>query len=259
MKRRAVTISTRTRAVALAAAAVAGLAQPLSAQDRPEGFSVGLGVAAGTGLFVGGDGEVGALPIIRYESDAFSFGLPDGLRVTLFDQGRLRLSGVVSPRFSGIDVSDSPLLSSFDRDITADGGVQLQFALAERTDLTVRAVTELTDEHGGSQLSASVSHALPLGLLPLRVGAGVAWKSEELATYEFGVTAADAAVSTFAAYNPGDVIVPHLSIGTTIPINDRTSVIANLRAEFLPDEISNSPIIDEDVAVGAFLGISYRF
>ena len=229
------------------------------AQDRAEGFSVGLSVAAGNGIFVGGDGEAGALPSFRYDSDALSFGLATGLRVTVFEQDALRFSAIVAPRFSAIDISDSSALSGFDREITADAGVQVRYILGGGAALTAKAVTELTDEHGGSELALSISQATPVAGIPVRFGAGVTWQSDDLALYNFGVTPADAAASTFAPYNPGDVLIPHISVGTSIPLSDRVRLNGSVRAEFFPDAITDSPIIDEDIGVGAFLGISYSF
>ncbi len=241
------------------AATLSIFAAPAAAQDRAQGVSVGLGVAAGNGIFVGGDGEAGVLPSIRYDSDAVSVGLADGLRVTLFEQDALRFSAIVAPRFSAIDISDSPALDGFDREITADGGVQLRYSLGGGAAITARAVTELTDEHGGSEFALSISQPAPIGGIPVRFGAGVTWQSEDLAAYNFGVTPADAAASTFAPYNPGAVLIPHISVGASIPLSDRVSLVGSVRAEFFPDDITDSPIIDEDIGVGAFLGISYSF
>ncbi len=42
------------------------------AQEQPRGFSIGVGVAGGTGLYVGEDANAMALPLLRYESDAFA-------------------------------------------------------------------------------------------------------------------------------------------------------------------------------------------
>lgn len=235
------------------------MASPVVSQETPEGFSVGLGVAAGNGIFVGQDEKATALTIIRYDSNALSISFPDGARVMLFDQGNFRISGIVTPRLSAIGSSDSVDLDGFNRTLTADGGIQLRYNIAQQTRLSFRAVTELTNEHEGSEVNLSVSQALPIGNFPLRLNAGVNWQSEELAAYTYGVSAADTAASSFAQYEPGDIIIPHISIGTAIPINHRARALADVRAEFLPDKVSDSPIIDEKVSIGAFIGISYSF
>lgn len=100
----------KTTALPRFAASVLALTSlPLAAlaQEQPQGFSIGVGVASGTGPYIGEDADAMALPLLRYDSDAFSIGVPDGLRVTLFDRTDFRLSAVVAPRFSEIHASDA--------------------------------------------------------------------------------------------------------------------------------------------------------
>lgn len=228
------------------------------AQEQPQGFSVGAGVAGGSGLYIGEDDGAMVLPLLRYDSDAFSVGVPDGLRVTLLDSGDFRLSAVVAPRFSETDASDAPELDGLDRDLTADGGIQARYRVGDLTSLRVQAVTELTDAHGGSEVSLGLSHAIPIGRFPLLLEGGATWQSDALSSYLYGVSATEATTAR-AAYEPGDVVIPHISIGTAIPITNNIQVVGNIRAEFLPDGVSNSPIIDEEVSVSGLFGLRYSF
>lgn len=235
------------------------MALPASAQDAPQGVSLGIGLAAANGYLIGEDTQALALPILRYDSAAFSVGFPDGLRMTVFENEALRFSAVVTPRLSAIALSDAAELDGIDRALTADGGVQLDVNLAaSRTRLTLRAVGELTDEHRGQEVSLGVTQALPVGGMPVLLGAGLSWQSTELTSYLYGV-GTDEATPGRAAYAPGDVVIPYVSIGTMVPVSDHVRLVANLKAEFLPDAVSKSPIIDEDVSVGAFLGLSFSF
>ncbi|MEL7115980.1 MAG: MipA/OmpV family protein, partial [Pseudomonadota bacterium] len=167
-------------------------AAPALSQEQREGFSFGLGVAGGSGLYVGEDGAAMALPLLRYDSAAFSVGIPDGARLTLLDRNDLRLSAVIAPRFSAIDASDAPELDGLDREFTADGGVQARYAFSPRTQLRFRAVTELTNEHGGSEVALSARHAMPIGRVPLLLEGGFTWQSADLSGYLYGVSASEA-------------------------------------------------------------------
>ncbi|MCE8006862.1 hypothetical protein [Aestuariivita sp.] len=69
---------------------------PAQAQMQLEGFSVGIAVTGGQNAIIGDDDAM-ALPLLRYDSDRFSVGLPDGVRVTVFENDGLRFSGIVSP------------------------------------------------------------------------------------------------------------------------------------------------------------------
>ncbi|MGL5010763.1 MAG: MipA/OmpV family protein [Paracoccaceae bacterium] len=230
-------------------------AQP---QEAPEGFSIGLGIAAGTSPYIGEDEQATPLPILRYNSERFSIGLPEGARVTLFSQEELRFSAILAPRLSAIALSDAPELDGFDREITVDGGLQADYRVGDAgTRFTFRAVTELTNEHDGQEVSIGVTQPLALGSVPLILSAGAKWQSAELAEYIWGVRAADS--TSLPSYSPGEVVIPYILIGTMIPISDSISFVGNIQAEFLPGEVTGSPIIDEDLSVGALLGITYRF
>ncbi|WP_366111309.1 MipA/OmpV family protein [Aestuariivita sp.] len=157
---------------------------------------------------------------------------------------------------SAIDSSDAAALDGLDREVTLDIGGQVDYRFGPGTTVFLRAVTEVTGEHDGSEATLGVRQPLPLGNVPVFLGAGVTWQSGELSQYAYGVLPTD---TGFAAYAPGDVTIPYLNIGTSIPLSDNLSLVGNLRAEFLPDAIRDSPIVDEDIAVGAIVGLSFRF
>lgn len=80
--------------------------------------------------------------------------------------------------------------------------------------------------------------------------------SEDLSEYVYGVRASD---TGFAPYAPGDVFIPYINVGTIFPLTERVNLVGNLRAEFLPDEVFDSPIIDDDITIGGLVGLSMRF
>lgn len=238
--------------------ALFALMAPVSAQQVPEGFSGGIGVGYARSVFVGDNASAQALPILRYDTEAFSIGVPDGFRVTLFGDEQFRVSAVLAPRFSALDEADSTALDGIEREITFDGGAQMQYRFGRGTTLRLRAVTELTDEHGGHEVSAEVRQPVPFGRQPLMAAAGVTWLSGDLSRYTYGVLASEAAGGR-PAYDPGSVVIPHISLSAMFPIADRASLVGSVRAEYLPDAITDSPIVDEDLGLSTFLGLTFRF
>ncbi|MEM9793061.1 MAG: MipA/OmpV family protein [Pseudomonadota bacterium] len=61
------------------------------------------------------------------------------------------------------------------------------------------------------------------------------------------------------AYDPDGVLIPFVAATAFYPVSDRISVTLGARAQFLPDEVTDSPIVDEDQVYSGFLGIGYRF
>lgn len=232
--------------------------EPVSAQQMPEGFSAGIGISGGQDAFVGNDDDIAALPILRYDSDAVSIGFPEGIRVTAIDRQEFRLSGVLSPRLSAIDSADAAELDGIDRAVTADGGLLMEYRAGRGTRLSLRSITELTDKHGGSEIRLGANQTVPLGKLPVTFGVGVSWQSSDLASYVYGVKSSEA-IAGRSAYALDDIVVPYVSVGLSHPLSDTTRITANVRADFLPDDVQNSPIVNEDVTIGAFIGLSYSF
>ena len=219
------------------------------------GFSIGVGSSFGNNIYIGESDGTQFLPLVRYDSDQFSVSLPEGLRVSISDTGAFRFSGVLSPRFSAIDASDAPELEGLDRTLTWDGGLLAEYQLGKGAALSLRLVTELSDEHGGSEADFSVVKPILLGSLPIALGAGVIWQSADLGDYLYGVSASEATVDR-AAYSVDDTVTPYVSVGTSFPVSDRVRIVGNVRAAVLPDEISDSSIVDEDVELRAFIGVN---
>ena len=245
-------LKTSTLAALIAFGAQQGFAQ------QQQGVSLGFGGGYSNGLYIGDDGEFFALPLVRYDSAAFSIGFPDGLRVTISGNSEFTLSGVLAPRLSTIDMSDAAELDGLDRETTFDIGLLARYDLTPGTSISFRAVTEISDEHGGSEVDLNIRQGLPLGGIPFFALAGARWQSDELSSYLYGVSATEATIDR-AAYSAGDHITPYLGVGTSIPLTDQIRLNASVRAEFLPDEVTNSSIVDEDVSVSGIVGIAYTF
>ena len=243
---------------ALGLAMAATLGTQAIAQQEQDGFSIGFGLTYSDSVFVGEDSDPQILPLLRYESDRFSLGVPQGARLTVFERNQLRVSAVVSPRFSALEDPDGRELAGIDRELTADGGLQLRYRFGPGTQIRFRAVTELTDEHGGSELSASITQPVPVGQTPLLLSAGVTMMDPDLAQYTYGVFESEATRDR-PEYSPDAVIIPNLSVSSVFALSETVSLTGSVRAEFLPDEVTDSPIVDADVSVSTFLGISYQF
>jgi MipA family protein len=228
------------------------------AQDAPEGFAVGgIGIAS-VSPYVGEHDTTAALPLLAWNSDAFSVSTAEGLRLTVFNRADLRFSVVVSPRFSAIDSSDSSALAGMEREITADAGLLVELTQSDTFSLSFRAVTEATDQHNGQEISVSARQMLRIGNVPIILGGGLDWQSDDLAEYIYGVRSSEA-TTTRPEYAPGDVLAPYVSVGTMIPVNDRMRIIGSLKAEFLPDNVTDSPIIDEDIVTSVSIGAVFNF
>lgn len=232
---------------------------PASAQDNrePDGWRIGLLGAVATNPYIGEDTEVLAYPLISYRKGPLSIGTV-GIEYDIYqDDDGLSFSAGLLPRFSGLFSTDAPELDGIDRKVTGDLALKFGYDFgAFDTGLTMRQ--EVTGEHNGHELILDIGYGTRVSNVLLDFSAGAALQSKDLSAYIWGVSQAEARAGR-PAYAPGQVITPFASVRAVMPINQRWVLIGSLRADFLPSEISNSPIIDQDDIFGATLGFSYSF
>ncbi len=220
------------------------------------GFSIGAGLAIGDSPFVDADVEFMPLPLISYEGERFSLGV-DGLSFTAFDTDAISLDLVARPRFSGIESADSDALDGLDRNITGDVGARIGYETG-RFFASATLLQEFTGEHDGQELQIEAGTRLRAGPVPISLSAGIDWQSSDLAQYAWGVYADEATVGR-PAYDPGDVVIPFVAAQAVYPLSQRVVLIGGVEAQFLPDAVTDSPIVEDDVTVSGFVGLSYAF
>ena len=227
------------------------------AQGAPDGFTIGaLGILSSS-PYAGEDMSAVVVPLLAYKQGNFSIGT-EGARLKVFDRDALSFSVLVAPRFPPLDGEESGPLAGMERGITADAGVLAEYALAEWTKFTLRAVTEVTAEHGGQEVTLGGQTRVAIAGIPMLLGGGAKWQSSGLSEYVYGVPATDAALVR-PAYAPGAVVVPYISLGTMYPINERTRIFGSIKTEFLPGGVTDSPIIDSGLVTSLAVGVSFGF
>lgn len=237
-------------------ALVAVLAGPVAAGDFPDGLRLGVGASYGGSVYRGADATVGAIPLLRYESETFSIS-GEGLGLKLVSGSSWNLKALARPRLRPFETDDAPILGGMERDHTLDLGGALRFPLVEGADFEVRFLQEVTGEHDGQEVMISLTQSIR-GPLPVRATVGASWASEALSGYLFGVDASEARVGR-PAYDPGNTLTPFVSLGTGVAIAENIGIIGGVRLTAHPDATTGSPIVDEDYSFSAFTGIAYEF
>ncbi|WP_424973407.1 MipA/OmpV family protein [Dinoroseobacter sp. S124A] len=237
----------------------AALAQPALAQEaggRPDGWSLGGLVAADTNPYIGQGSDVIPLPLFRYANGPFELST-NGLSYDVLDLGAFDVSVAARPRFSGLISTDGPELNGIDREVTGDVALELRYDLG-RLYAGADIRQEFTGEHDGQEARFRFGLRQALGPVRLDWSAGAAWQSGDLSRYVWGVGSDEARVGR-DAYDPGDVVVPFVGLRGVMPIGENWSILGTLRADFLPDAVTDSPIIEDDTLVSGGLGVEFRF
>jgi MipA family protein len=134
--------------------------------------------------------------------------------------------------------------------------------LASAGPLAVFAHRAIGDRgHGGTQIDMNISCPIPITkALGLRIGGGLTWADRRYMQAYFGVTAAQAAASRFAAFTPeAGLRAANVSLGAEYKLSETWRVQAQASGSRLLGDAKNSPIAEKDTSLWASLGIAYHF
>lgn len=237
--------------------ALGGLSVPGSAQAEGLRFSIGLLAGAGQSPFEKDGTEAGLIPDFLIEGDSFSFGT-SGLSYKVIQGGDFTLSARLAPRWFAADPADVAGLERLKRDTAVEAGLSARFAFGT-FEAELEALKDVSDTHGGMAVNASLSTGFSVSDR-FTVGAkvGATWMDADLATYSYGVLPAEASGS-LAAYRVGESVIPSISINASYALADHISLTGGVETSFLPEQITDSPIVKRDTLTSVMLGLRYEF
>jgi outer membrane protein len=241
------------------------------AQDERREFTVELyrplGKLGRVGLGVGAigrsspyrdyDGSVTqVIPAITYNGDRLQI-LGPNVSYGIAGTGRLRLALAGTYRLGVYDEDDSDYLEGMgDRDNTFMAGLALQAELPMGFDLALSYQHDALDRIGGGEARVAVDKSFQLGTVRLSPELGVNWISQDIADYDFGVPQ-DKATPDRPAYRLDSTFTADVGMAVLYEITTDWLIVMNVAVEFLDDEITDSPIVEEDYVVKGFIAINY--
>ena len=232
----------------------AGLAGAQVIDARDTGNTLGVGVLWNTEPYKGVDSELYAFPTITWRIGRL-FVRETGLGFQIAGDERWSVDAFAEWRFDGYEEDDSDFLDGMDdRDGTLDAG----FAYVRRSEtfgkFAFSVGADTLDRHGGYQADITWSKLTRFGLPAVRI----AYYSSSLADYYFGVEDAEATLDR-PAYAPGSGVIWSLYYTLGKPLTKNWNWVASVGADFYPDDIADSPIMEDDYRAYVFVGASYLF
>lgn len=236
-------------------------------EDTPR-WSVGLGAAVRSSEFAGEGSRTLAIPYVSFEGDRFYFrGVTAGYR--LVNTGSVGLNAYVAGRFDGIDADDFGVAELAergvdrnlleDRDDSADAGMAVVLrSAAGEVEFDARA--DVTGTSDGYQASVEYRYPFALGRASVIAGAGATYLSSDMADYYYGTLDEEVARGV-VDYKPGEAVVPYLTLTVFTSLGDNWLLSANAQYRSLPDELKDSPLVEEgaDSAGILMLALARRF
>jgi len=117
---------------------------------------------------------------------------------------------------------------------------------------------DVRDAESGSSASLAIALPVNVGRFEVSPSLGYEWYSKEVVDFLYGVNTAEVS-ATRAAFNGKDAGVGFIGVEATGMLTDHLRLSGGVRYESLPDEISDSPLVDDEHTVRARIGLGWIF
>lgn len=221
-----------------------------------------LGLAAGIGDFGYRDTDplVLPLPMIDYEyNNFFIHNLNAGYYLWNDTSNKFAVNVWYNPLSYNHDDTDNEQMKQLNnRHSTAMAGL----TWTHLADWGVIRTAVSADILGNSDgVVADVGYLYPIhsGNWTVVPGIGVTWNSSDQNNYYYGISHDESVRSGYSEYSADDSWNPWLELAMKYQINENWHVSGLVRAVSLSNNISGSPMVDNDLSTQAVLGVAYDF
>lgn len=237
-------------------------------QDANRRWTLGVAASAIDSPYAGEGTRFRPLPLVRFQGERFFLRGGDA-GVHLFKRDAFNVDAFVSGRFDGFDIDDlgrtelaangvdAALLE--DRDDGLDAGLAAGW-LGRAGRIRLRAVADVSGTSDGLEASLDYGYPIRWGRTTIEPIVGARWMSSDLADYYYGTLDAEVARGV-PLYRPGAAVVPRLGLSFARALTPRWTLVGRLEYEILPDEITDSPLLepDTDGTASLMIGIGRSF
>ena len=198
------------------------------------------------------------IPAVTYVGERLQW-LGPSLRFGIAGSNRLRLALAAEYRIGVYEEADSPVLAGLgDRENTLLAGLAVQYEIAAGFELEANYQHDALDRIGGGVASVRLSRGFPWGTASIEPQVAVNWLSSDMGNHDFGVPASAATLQR-PAYELGSTTSVEAGVGVFVELSEDWRIIANVAVERLDDEVTRSPIVDDDLVVKGLAVVTYIF
>lgn len=227
-------------------------------RNAPTG-SPGLGAALrmGTSPYKGTSDTVDIVPLYLYEGKyLFSYGTSAGAH--LYRSDFFSLDFLFRYRFTELDPTDDLFLQGLrERRQSVDAGLSGAFR-GRLGEVKLEWVTDTLDRHKGQEFDLEYRYRFERGNWQFSPFATLIWQDSDLTGYYYGVTPAEARPDR-PAYSPGSALNLEFGINSSLQLTDHVFMFGNIGVATFDDAIADSPLVDSQTNLSAFLGAGYMF
>jgi outer membrane protein len=208
--------------------------------------------------YVGLDEGNYVVPLVRFEGErGYVRGLRGGWRI--YNEGNIELAAIAQARLDGYDPDDSDFLAGMDeREFSIDVGMSADWRVAGVGNFEAAVVVDALDRSGGVETTLGWNGLVRAGEWFVIPGVSARWQDASLVNYYYGVRDSEA-LPDRPSYRPGAALKPEVSIlvNRSFGSDRRWSFFARAAHEWLPSQVTDSPIVSGDGNTSIFIGLGY--
>lgn len=240
------------------------LANPPGQDQKGSTWGLGLGVSSSLQPYKGVDRETRAVPMLQYENQYIRLMGP-GVEVKLpslviSPTQKVKFGLVVKGAMSGgYEASDSPFLAGMaerKNGVWVGGKAEWE---NELVNVTAEVKSDASGDSKGNVFSLGLEKSWRFGkqfMLSPRIGANR--YDKKYVDYYYGVLANEVRINR-PAYVGQAAVTTEVGLRGIYMYDRNHSVMMNISATSLPDEIKKSPLVNRSSTNSVFMGYMYRF
>ena len=220
--------------------------------DAPPRFGLGVGVVADERPYAGEGTRTIPFPLVSYNGERFYY-MGDTVGWRFIKGDAFELSAVGKLRIDGFDAEDlgrrELAANGINRDLLNDRDFEFDIGLGLRWtgkagEFSAQFVADATNTSDGDEANFEYAYPIEAGRGNLRPLVGFSVLSDRMANYYYGTLKKEVARGV-VDYRPGEVVIPYAGIQYMQPIGEKWSFMAFARYNWLPEEITDSPLVEE--------------
>jgi outer membrane protein len=161
-------------------------------------------------------------------------------------------------KFDASKSDDQAMRRLDDRDPTmlagASYGLTTEFGMAR-----LAVSTDILGKSNGIIADASYSYPFQLNILKITPAAGCTWTNSAYNDYYYGISANESRKSGLRQYDADSGFSPYAALNILVSITDSVTLMLHSRVAYLNDEVTNSPMVDQDYKYSFGAAVSYSF
>lgn len=223
-------------------------------------FTLGAGVGVATHPYKDYDAKTSPIPVISYSNDnVWLLGPAAGIWLWNTPTSRLSIMTYWSPlSFTPKDSDDYQLRQLDKRHSTMMTGMSYILNSQYGT-LRTSLATDILNESNGSTVDIAWLYSFKSGSFSITPGAGVVWNDRKQNQYYYGISEHESGHSGLNEYSLGSSWNPYIEISVDYNFYGSWNIFSTARYTHLPNEITDSPMVEKSGMALFSAGITYTF